>query len=191
MTDRAALFRSLSQDLGLGPVPQSLIAGQLTDGEGAPITLEDPYARVPLAQYPDAGAKGAQSACAAAATAQRIWWKDFSAAARGNLMQDIARAVDAKAETLAKMEALVAGKPIRDCRVEVAKVAEMFRYYAGWTDKLHGEVIPVPSGHLNYTLRQPLGCGFPDHAMERADLYRSWQIAPAIACGNGGGDQAK
>jgi aldehyde dehydrogenase (NAD+) len=37
------------------------------------------------------------------------------------------------------------GVPGRDCRVEATKVAEMFEYYAGWADKLHGEVIPVPT----------------------------------------------
>ena len=47
------------------------------------------------------------------------------------------------ADALAELETLSAGKPIRDTRGEVAKVAEMFEYYAGWCDKLHGEVIPV------------------------------------------------
>ena len=185
MTDRSALFRALSEELGLGPIPQSLVDGQLTDGTGATITLEDPYARITLAEYPDAGADLAKAACAAAAEAQHGWWQGFSAAARGNVMQDIARAIETKAEPLARIEALVAGKPLRDCRVEVAKVAEMFRYYAGWTDKLHGEVIPVPSGHLNYTLRQPLGVVFQITPWNAPIFTAGWQIAPAIACGNG------
>ena len=100
-------------------------------------------------------------------------------------MQSVAAAVTAQAETLAKLEALVAGKPIRDCRVEVAKVAEMFRYYAGWTDKLHGEVIPVPSGHFTYTLREPLGVVFQVTPWNAPIFTAGWQIAPAIAAGNG------
>ncbi|MEM8754997.1 MAG: aldehyde dehydrogenase family protein, partial [Pseudomonadota bacterium] len=86
---------------------------------------------------------------------------------------------------LARLEALSAGKPIRDCRVEVAKVAEMFAYYAGWADKLHGEVIPVPSGHLNYTIREPLGVVFQITPWNAPIFTAGWQIAPAIACGNG------
>jgi len=73
---------------------------------------------------------------------------------------------------------------IRDCRVEVSKVVEMFRYYAGWTDKLHGEVIPVPSGHLNYTQREPLGVVFQITPWNAPIFTAGWQIAPALATGN-------
>ena len=100
-------------------------------------------------------------------------------------MQDIARTVLEHAEPLAQIEAVIAGKPIRDCRIEVAKVAEMFSYYAGWADKLHGEVIPVPSGHLNYTLREPLGVVFQITPWNAPIFTAGWQIAPAIATGNG------
>jgi len=100
-------------------------------------------------------------------------------------MQDIARVVLSNAEPLAKIEALIAGKPIRDCRVEVAKVAEMFAYYGGWADKIHGEVIPVPSGHLNYTKREPLGVVFQITPWNAPIFTGGWQIAPAIATGNG------
>jgi len=99
-------------------------------------------------------------------------------------MQNISRTVLAQVEPLAQIEATVAGKPIRDCRVEVAKVAEMFAYYAGWADKLHGEVIPVPSGHLNYTLREPLGVVFQITPWNAPIFTGGWQIAPAIATGN-------
>jgi len=61
----------------------------------------------------------------------------------------------------------------------------MFAYYAGWADKLHGEVIPVPSGHLNYTLREPLGVVFQITPWNAPIFTAGWQIAPAIATGNG------
>jgi len=61
----------------------------------------------------------------------------------------------------------------------------MFRYYAGWTDKLHGEVIPVPTGHLNYTQREALGVVFQITPWNAPVFTAGWQIAPAIACGNG------
>ncbi len=100
-------------------------------------------------------------------------------------MQAIAAEVEKHVEPLAQLEALVAGKPLRDCRVEVSKVVEMFRYYAGWADKLHGEVIPVPSGHLNYTLREPLGVVFQITPWNAPVFTAGWQIAPAITTGNG------
>lgn len=185
MTDRRTLFQTLCIDLGLGPIPQSLIAGALVSGTGEAIALEDPYSREILAHYPDCGAELAARACEAASAAQSRWQHDFSAAARGVVMQDIAAALAAKIEPFARLEALVAGKPLRDCRVEVTKVVEMFRYYAGWADKLHGEVIPVPTGHLNYTLREALGVVFQITPWNAPIFTAGWQIAPAIACGNG------
>ena len=108
----------------------------------------------------------------------------FTAAGRGIVLQKVATLVEERHETLAQVEAVISGKPIRDCRVEVAKVAEMFRYYAGYTDKLHGQVIPVPSGHLNYTIREPLGVIFQITPWNAPMFTAGWQIAPAIACGN-------
>lgn len=185
MSERAALFRSLMSDLGLGSTVQSLVGGVLCNGSGASVVLEDPYTQSELANYSDCGAVLAREACEAASAAQKVWSKAFSAAKRGDVMQDVARGVQAHLEPIAMLEALVAGKPIRDCRIEVAKVVEMFRYYAGWADKLHGEVIPVPSGHLNYTLREPLGVVFQITPWNAPVFTAGWQIAPAIATGNG------
>lgn len=185
MTDRCTLLQSLMTDLGLGTTVQNLVDGALIDGQGDAIILEDPYTQTELTRYADCGAALAAQACAAARRAQVDWNKNTSAARRGELMQDVAYELKAYVEPLAKLEALIAGKPIRDCRVEVAKVIEMFRYYAGWADKLHGEVIPVPSGHLNYTLREPLGVVFQITPWNAPIFTAGWQIAPAIATGNG------
>ena len=185
MLDRIAHYWSLCAELGLSPIPQSYIGGEFANGTGARVVLEDPFARVILAEYADCGAEIANRACSAAEAAQKGWMTDFTAADRGVVMQKIAALVDDRLETLAGLEAVVSGKPIRDCRVEVAKVAEMFRYYAGYTDKLHGQVIPVPSGHLNYTLREPLGVIFQITPWNAPIFTAGWQIAPAMACGNG------
>lgn len=185
MSDRLKTLQAAMAALGLGPHPQSLIDGNLCDGAGADVTLVDPFTEATLFSYSDADTALAQKACDAAQAAQTGWAKSMSAAARGQTMQDISRTVLAHAEPLATIEAIIAGKPIRDCRIEVAKVAEMFAYYAGWADKLHGEVIPVPSGHLNYTLREPLGVVFQITPWNAPIFTGGWQIAPAIATGNG------
>lgn len=185
MSDRKQKLLDAMTALGLREQPQSLINGVLTDGAGAEVKLVDPFTEELLLTYPDADEALANSACEAAQNAQAAWANDISAAARGQVMQEIVRAVLANVEPLATIEAIVAGKPIRDCRVEVSKVAEMFAYYAGWADKLHGEVIPVPSGHLNYTVREPLGVVFQITPWNAPIFTAGWQIAPAIATGNG------
>ncbi len=184
MTDRNQALVNAMAALGLGSKPQSLIGGKLVDGNGELITLVDPFTEETLFTYADAGSELANQAGNAARKSQQHWVLDYTAAARGQVMQDVSRVVLNQLENLATIESIVAGKPIRDCRVEVAKVAEMFAYYAGWADKLHGEVIPVPSGHLNYTVREPLGVVFQITPWNAPIFTAGWQIAPAIATGN-------
>lgn len=185
MSDRKRKLNAAMQAVGLNGHPQNLINGDLVDGQGKDVILIDPFTQADIFSYQDAGEAISNRACDTAQSAQIEWAKSFSAAQRGQVMQDISRAVLAQVEPLATIEAIIAGKPIRDCRIEVAKVAEMFAYYAGWADKIHGEVIPVPSGHLNYTLREPLGVVFQITPWNAPIFTAGWQIAPAIATGNG------
>lgn len=178
-------FIELMNKLGLGDIPANRIGGEFISGNGAYIPLIDPFTVEQITVYKDCGADLAKQACDEAARVQKSWQHDYNHFQRGQIMTDIADAVLENAEDIARLESLVAGKPIRDCRVEVSKVAEMFDYYAGWADKLHGEVIPVPSGHLNYTQREPLGVVFQITPWNAPVFTAGWQIAPAIATGNG------
>jgi acyl-CoA reductase-like NAD-dependent aldehyde dehydrogenase len=68
--------------------------------------------------------------------------------------------------------------------IDIKESIDCFRYYAGWADKIDGEVIPVPGPYLNYTRREPIGvCGaiIPwNYPLQMA----AWKVAPALACGN-------
>ena len=161
----------------------SHIGGAMVEGDGDTVAIADPATGRPLYDYADAGALVAARAADAARAGQSEWAK-LTAAARGRTMQAIARAILAHAEPLAWLETLGAGKPIRDTRIEVAKVAEMFEYYSGWADKFHGEVIPVPSSHLNYTRREPMGVVLQITPWNAPIFTCGWQIAPAISMGN-------
>jgi acyl-CoA reductase-like NAD-dependent aldehyde dehydrogenase len=161
----------------------SVIAGEVLVGRGSALELVNPADGRAFATYTDAGPEVVQAAMDAAGPAQRQWW-GMTAAARGRAMWEIARLVRQNAEALAELETVSAGKPIRDTRGEVAKVAEMFEYYAGWCDKLHGEVIPVPTSHLNYTRHEPFGTVVQITPWNAPIFTAGWQIAPAICAGN-------
>lgn len=162
----------------------SYIDGELVAGQGEPIQLHDAATGQATLAYRDAGAAVIDHAAESARRAQREWWA-LTHAARGRVMQEVARAIRAEAEAIARLEALGSGKPIRDCRGEVARVAEMFEYYAGWTDKFYGSVIPVPSSHLNYTRREPAGVVLQITPWNAPVFTCGWQVAPAVAMGNG------
>ena len=100
-------------------------------------------------------------------------------------MHALASLVDTHAETLATIETWDNGKPYSVALNEdVAEVAGTLRYYAGYADKLHGQVIDTGPDKLAYTLREPLGvCGqiIPwNYPLAMA----AWKLGPALAAGN-------
>ena len=169
--------------LGTDTFSGSWIGGELMAGKGQLIDLINPATGQVFMSYPDAGSELVATAAQTAIVAQQQWWA-LNASERARVMWQSSQAIRQHAETLAQLESFSAGKPIRDCRVEVTKVAEMFEYYAGWCDKLMGEVIPVPGTHLNYTRYEPYGVVAQITPWNAPLFTCGWQIAPAICAGN-------
>ena len=110
---------------------------------------------------------------------------DIAPTDRGGLMLELSSLVEKHAETLATIETWDNGKPYSVALNEdVAEVAATLRYYGGYADKIHGQVIDTGPAKLAYTLRQPVGvCGqiIPwNYPLAMA----AWKLGPALACGN-------
>ena len=161
----------------------SLIDGTIVPGNGCAIELVDPASETVSFAYAD-GDAAAASAAIASATKGLSAWNAISASARGRILWSVGGLVRAESESLAILETAIAGKPLRDARVEVAKVAEMFEYYAGWADKIAGDVVPVPGTHLNYVRREPIGIVAQITPWNAPIFTAGWQVAPALAAGN-------
>jgi betaine-aldehyde dehydrogenase len=161
----------------------SLIDGELVTGNGGDIELMNPAPGQVLLIYRDAGKCILAAAADAAVKAQKVWWS-MTATARRQLMWKCGMEIREAAESLARLECISAGKLIRDCRVEVAKFADMFEYYAGRCDKIMGQVIPVPTSYLNYTRHEPYGVVTQVTPWNAPVFTGGWQIAPAICAGN-------
>lgn len=73
----------------------------------------------------------------------------------------LASIVEKHAEILATIETWDNGKPYSVALGEdVAEVAGTLRYYGGYADKIHGQVINTSPDKFAYTIREPLGvCG--------------------------------
>jgi acyl-CoA reductase-like NAD-dependent aldehyde dehydrogenase len=168
---------------GLAGGIKSRIGGEPVAGTGERVDLVDPACGEAWASYADAGTAVVDQAMAAAGDGFRAWQR-LAPSARGLVMAEVGRAVHAALDDLAHLETLTAGKPIRDTRAEVLRVAEMFAYYAGWCDKLTGDVIPVPTSHLVYTRHEPMGTVVQLTPWNAPVFTAGWQIAPAIAAGN-------
>ncbi|MFC3995050.1 aldehyde dehydrogenase family protein [Nocardiopsis sediminis] len=158
-------------------------AGAVHIGAGDPIAAHDPATGAELLTWADTGANGARAAVDAAAAAAPAW-QALGAFGRAEALRALSAAVTRDTANLARLESVTSGKPIRDARVEVAKVAEMFAYYAGWADKTLGQTIPVPGDWLAYTRREPYGVVAAITPWNAPLFTAGWNSAPALAAGN-------
>jgi acyl-CoA reductase-like NAD-dependent aldehyde dehydrogenase len=112
-------------------------------------------------------------------------WRSMSASERGRLLWKLADLVEKNIEELAELETLDNGKPIFESRyVDMPMVMDVFRYYAGWATKIHGETVNTFDNAFTYTLREPVGVVGAIVAWNFPLLLASWKLGPALACGN-------
>lgn len=180
MTDQ--LFAAYAPFFPKGQIG-SYVGGDILLGDGADIQLISPATGQQILSYKDAGENVVAQAVTSAVHGQKTW-AALSHAERGRLMQNAGRLFRENLEPLALLESISVGKPMRDCRGEALRVAEMFEYYGGWADKVYGNVIPVPSGHLNFTRREPCGVILEITPWNAPMFTCGWNVAPAICMGN-------
>jgi acyl-CoA reductase-like NAD-dependent aldehyde dehydrogenase len=112
-------------------------------------------------------------------------WPRTAAAERARILWKLADLISANLDEMARLESVNTGKTLFDSgKVELPFAAEVFRYYAGWTTKIHGETLNLRDGAFTFTLRQPLGVVGAIVPWNFPFLLASWKIAPALAAGN-------
>ncbi|HEY6349227.1 MAG TPA: aldehyde dehydrogenase family protein [Candidatus Angelobacter sp.] len=165
-----------------------LIGGQWMEGSGKAFETGNPATGEVLTTVSDASEKDVDQAVAAARKAfddAAGAWRKMSASERGKVLWRIADAVEKNIDELAELETLNNGKPIFESRyVDMPMVADVFRYYAGWATKIHGETVNTFNNAFTYTLREPVGVVGAIVAWNFPLLLASWKLGPALACGN-------
>src|SRR6266480_1563622 len=116
-------------------------------------------------------------------------WRSMSPSARGRLMTKLADLMEEHAEEFAQLETLDNGKPITVARAaDVPLSIDLFRYMAGWTNKIEGNTIPLslytPQTYFAYTLREPVGVVAQIIPWNFPLLMAAWKLGPALAAGN-------
>jgi len=104
-------------------------------------------------------AKDIDRAVAAAKRAYNTsWGLKVPGTERGKLLSKLVHLMEANADTLSAIETLDNGKTFSWAKtVDVAFSIETIRYYAGWADKVHGQVIETNEQRLTYTRHEPIG----------------------------------
>jgi aldehyde dehydrogenase (NAD(P)+) len=88
-------------------------------------------------------------------------WRDMDTNARADVLFKFAQLIEEHRETLATIETWDNGKPYSvSFNDDLGEVIGTIKYYAGYANKIHGQVIDTSPAKLAYTLREPLGvCG--------------------------------
>src|SRR6202789_3402193 len=143
----------------------------------------DPATEEPIAEVAQGGKADVDKAVSSARAALKVWG-GLRAAERGRILQRAAALLEQHQEELIELESLDAGKPLAAVRrQDMPAVIDTLRYYAGWCDKITGQVIPERPDALTYTVREPVGVVAAIVPWNFPLMIGMWKIAPALACG--------
>ncbi|CZR68028.1 related to aldehyde dehydrogenase [Phialocephala subalpina] len=122
---------------------------------------------------------------AASAAFARGPWASFSGAQRAACLLRVAALVEENAEKLAYLESLPTGRPISGIiHFDLKHMVEVFRYYAGWADKIEGRSYNEDNGFYKIVRYEPIGVCAGIASWNATFMYVGWKVAPALAAGN-------
>jgi aldehyde dehydrogenase (NAD+) len=144
----------------------------------------DPANEQVITHVAEADAADIDAAVAAARAAFEGEWGHLRAADRGNALLRLADLIRQHQDPLIELESLDSGKPVSAIkRQDLPAVLDTLTYYAGWADKINGQVIPARPDALTYTVREPMGVVGAIVPWNFPLMIGMWKIAPALACG--------
>ena len=112
-------------------------------------------------------------------------WRTMDASKRGLLLYKLADLIEENQEYLAHLETLDNGKPISDSRsIDLPFTIKVYRYFAGWADKIHGKTIPIDGSYSCFTRHEPVGVCGQIIPWNYPLSMQSWKLAPALCAGN-------
>ena len=168
------------------PHRRLLIGSEWRDSlSGRTFETVDPATEEVLATVAEPDAADIDLAVRAARTAfDRGPWSTMRAAERARMLHRWAALIEAHQEELVLLESHDAGKPVAAVRrQDYPTVLDCLEYYAGWCDKITGDVVPVRPDALTYVRRVPVGVVAGIVPWNFPLMNAMWKMAPALACG--------
>ena len=162
---------------------QHLIGGRLVDSRDAFETINPATGEV-LATVASAG-QAEVDAAVAAAKAAFPGWAATPAKERGRLLRRLGDLIAADVPALAELETRDCGQVIGQTKKAlIPRAADNFHYFAELAQHQHGETYDSDTGHLNYTLWQPVGVCALVSPWNVPFMTATWKTAPCLALGN-------
>ena len=111
-------------------------------------------------------------------------WKNVSPRKRQAILLKIADIIDKNADTLALIETLDNGKPIRETKaIDIPAAADHFRYFAGVLRSEDGRASTLNDHTLSLVIHEPIGVVGQIIPWNFPFLMGAWKLAPALAAG--------
>ncbi len=157
----------------------------LAEGSGGTFQHLHPFEGHVLSSFPLAG-KDEVHAAVEAAKAVREDWRRWTPEARRDVLNRLADLLVEHRTQLAQLAVLDVGTPYLAAQYIVDMCVSWTRYYAGWCDKISGELISTPDtrGALAYTVPQPYGVVGIIITWNGPALSLGMKVPAALAAGN-------
>jgi acyl-CoA reductase-like NAD-dependent aldehyde dehydrogenase len=120
-----------------------------------------------------------------AAAAAQPAWADTTPVRRGEILRDVANAMQARRDDIARVVSVETGKSMKDALGETVGAIALAHFYAGEGRRLYGRT--TTSGMANrqsMTVREPLGVAGLIIAANTPVANVAWKLFPALICGN-------
>ena len=162
------------------------IEGQWRDGaDGETLAAVNPFDQETWAVVPVATRGDVDDAITAARRAYETTWRHTSGLERAGLIGRLADRLEAEADRMALLETTDNGKVIRETRSQMSYAARVYRFFAGYADKLWGSVIPLDQpGVMDFALREPYGVVAAITAWNSPIALLANKLPAALAAGN-------
>ncbi len=159
------------------------IDGNVTMGGGSEtFTNTAPYDNSEICQVVQGTPADVDMAVAGAVAAFKQW-SALSGKQRGKILHKVADGIEQHAETIAVLESVDSGQPIKYMRNAAIRGAANFRFFADKAaEAANGLSLPADA-HMNYTVRHPLGPVAVITPWNTPFMLSTWKIAPALAAG--------
>jgi len=164
----------------------SVIGGeQRTDAPGGTLTSTNPANTSEVVATVSLGDAATFVDAARAARAAQKEWAAIPAPARGRVIAQVGRLVEANKEALARLVTREIGKPYPEALGEVQEIVDTCDFFLGEGRRLYGQTVPseMPDKQL-FTFRVPVGVAAIITAGNFPVAVPAWYLVPAILCGN-------
>ncbi|MBF6207389.1 aldehyde dehydrogenase [Nocardia abscessus] len=157
----------------------------LDEGSGGFFDHRHPFTQQVQARIPLAGAKEVDEAVELADSVAGEW-RRWSPEARRNVLNKLADLLLEHRQEFAELAALDGGTPTSYGLGGVDNAVNWTRYYAGWCDKLSGELLSTldTRGQFAYTAPEPYGVVGIIITWNGPLISLGMKVAPALAAGN-------